>query len=105
MEDFFIAILLGVCLSCLESNDLPSFLQSNIQNMHVKYVTVSNQLKCNTTKINHFISKKYFFCLMLCMNTSFYAIIYPFRHKMCLSCYLRYILPSKIESFLKGICS
>ena len=25
MEDFFIAILLGVCLSCLECNDLPSF--------------------------------------------------------------------------------
>ena len=39
MEDFFIAILLGVCLSCL-SNDLPSFLRSNIQNRHVKYVTV-----------------------------------------------------------------
>ena len=37
------------------------------------------------------------------MNTSFYAIIYPFIHKMCLSCYLRYILPSDIESFLKGI--
>ena len=30
---------------------------------------------------------------MLCMNTSFYAIICPFKHKMCLSCYLRYILP------------
>ena len=25
MEEFFIAILLGVCLSCLESNDLLSF--------------------------------------------------------------------------------
>ena len=35
---------------------------------------------------------------MLCMNTSFYAIIYPFILKMCLSCYLRYILPSEIES-------
>ena len=33
---------------------------------------------------------------MLCMNKSFYAIIYPFIHKMCLSCYLRYILPSEI---------
>ena len=40
MEDFFIAILLGVCLSCLESNDLPSFLLSNIHNKHVTYVTV-----------------------------------------------------------------
>ena len=40
MEDFFIAILLGVCLSCLESNDLPSFPWSNIDNRHVKYVTV-----------------------------------------------------------------
>ena len=39
---------------------------------------------------------------MLCMNTSFYAIIYPLIHKMCLSCYLRYILPSEIESFIKG---
>ena len=38
---------------------------------------------------------------MLCMYTSSYAIIYPFIHKMCLSCYLRYILPSEIESFLK----
>ena len=38
---------------------------------------------------------------MLYMNTSFYAIIYPFIHKMCLSCYLRYILPSEIESFSK----
>ena len=37
---FFIAILLGVCLSCLESNDLPSFPLSNIHNRHVKYVTV-----------------------------------------------------------------
>ena len=34
---------------------------------------------------------------MLCMNTSFYAIIYPFIHKMCFSCYLRYILPSEID--------
>ena len=42
---------------------------------------------------------------MLCMNTSFYAIIYPLLHKMSLSGYLRYILPSAIESFLKGICS
>ena len=24
MEEFFTAILLGVCLSCLESDDLPS---------------------------------------------------------------------------------
>ena len=40
MEEFFIAILLGVCLSCLESNDLPSFPRSNIHNRHVKYVTV-----------------------------------------------------------------
>ena len=40
MEDFFIAILLGVCLSCLESNDLLSFPRSNIHNRHVKYVTV-----------------------------------------------------------------
>ena len=37
---FFIAILLGVCLSCLESNDLLSFPWSNIHNRHVKYVTV-----------------------------------------------------------------
>ena len=37
---FFIAILLGVCLSCLESNDLPIFPRSNIHNRHVKYVTV-----------------------------------------------------------------
>ena len=36
----FIAILLGVYLSCLESNDLPSFPRSNIHNRHVKYVTV-----------------------------------------------------------------
>ena len=40
MEGFFISILLGVCLSCLESNDLLSFPQSNIHNRHVKYVTV-----------------------------------------------------------------
>ena len=38
---------------------------------------------------------------MLCMNTSFYAIIYPFIQKMCLSCYLRYILPSEISHFSK----
>ena len=93
-----------MCLSCLESNDLLNFSQSNIHNRHVKYVTVLNQLKCNTTKNNHFILKNNFFCLMICMNASFYAIIYPFKHKMCLSCYLRYILPSEIESFLKGIC-
>ena len=37
---FFIAILLGVCLSCLESNDLPSSPRSNIDYRHVKYVTV-----------------------------------------------------------------
>ena len=35
-----IAILLGTCLSCLESNDLLSFAGSNIHNRHVKYVTV-----------------------------------------------------------------
>ena len=40
MEDLFIAILLGVCLSCLGSNDLPSFPRSYIHNRHVKYVTV-----------------------------------------------------------------
>ena len=41
MEEFlFIAILLGVCLSCLKSNDLPGLPQSNIHNSHVKYVTV-----------------------------------------------------------------
>ena len=40
MEDFFISILLGVCLPCLESNDLLSFPRSNIHNRHVKYVTV-----------------------------------------------------------------
>ena len=39
------------------------------------------------------------------MNTSFYAIIHPFIHKLNLSCDLRYILPSEIESFLKGIFS
>ena len=42
---------------------------------------------------------------MLCINTLFYAIIYPFKQKVCLSCYLRDILPSEIESFLEGICS
>ena len=31
MEDFFIAILLGVCLSCLKSNDLLSLPRSNIK--------------------------------------------------------------------------
>ena len=36
----FIAILLDVCLSCLESNGLPSLPRSNIHNRHVKYVTV-----------------------------------------------------------------
>ena len=41
---FFITILLGVCLSCLKSNDLLSFLRSNIHNRQVKNVTVSNQL-------------------------------------------------------------
>ena len=40
MEEVYIAILLGVCLSCLESNDLLSFPRSNIHNRHVKYVTV-----------------------------------------------------------------
>ena len=40
MEEVYFAILLGVCLSCLESNDLLSFLRSNIHNRHVKYVTV-----------------------------------------------------------------
>ena len=40
MEELFIAILLGVCLSCLESNDLLSFPQSNIHNRHVNYLTV-----------------------------------------------------------------
>ena len=39
-ERFFIAILLGVCLLCLQSNDLPNFPRSNIHNRHVKYVTV-----------------------------------------------------------------
>ena len=73
--------MLGVCLSCLESNDLPSFPLLNIHNRHVKYVTVLNQLKCNITKNNHFILK-IFFCSMLCMNMSFYAIIYPLIHKM-----------------------
>ena len=38
-KKFFIAILLGVCLSCLESNDLLSFPRSKIHNRHVKYVT------------------------------------------------------------------
>ena len=52
MEIVFIAFLLGVFLSCLESNDLPSFLRSNILNRHVKYV--KNQLICNTTENNHF---------------------------------------------------
>ena len=61
MEDFFIAILLDVCLSCLESNDLPSFPRSNIHNRHVIYVTVYNQLKCNTTKNNHYLKEIFFF--------------------------------------------
>ena len=39
MEDFSIAILLGVCLSFLESNVLPSFPRSNNHYKHVKYVT------------------------------------------------------------------
>ena len=39
-KNFFIAILLGVCLSCLENIDLPSFTRSHIRNRHVKYVTV-----------------------------------------------------------------
>ena len=39
-KNYFIAILLGVCLSCLKSSVLPSFLRSNIHNRHVKYVTV-----------------------------------------------------------------
>ena len=40
MEEFFIAILLGVCLSCFESNGLPSLPRSNIHNRHIKNVTV-----------------------------------------------------------------
>ena len=39
-ERIFIIILLSVCLSCLESNDLLSFSLSNIHNRNVKYVTV-----------------------------------------------------------------
>ena len=39
-SQFFIAILLGVCLSCLESSDLLSFPRSNIHNKRVKYVTL-----------------------------------------------------------------
>ena len=39
-KSWFIAILLGVCLSCLENNNLPSFPRSNIHNRRVKYVTV-----------------------------------------------------------------
>ena len=38
---------------------------------------------------------------MLCMNKSFYAIIYSFIHEMCLSCYLRYILPSVLSHLSK----
>ena len=38
---------------------------------------------------------------MLCMNTSVYAIIYPFIHKMCLNCYLRYIFHLKLSHFSK----
>ena len=37
---FCIGIPLGVCLSCFESNDSPSFPWSNIHNRHVKYITV-----------------------------------------------------------------
>ena len=41
MEDFFYCYpARGVCLSCLESDDLPSFPRSNIHNRHVKYITV-----------------------------------------------------------------
>ena len=39
-KNVFIAIMLGVCLSCLESNDLPSLPRSKIHNRHVRYVTV-----------------------------------------------------------------
>ena len=39
MEEFFYCYP-GVCLSCLESDDLPSFQRSNIHNRHVKYITV-----------------------------------------------------------------
>ena len=39
-KNFFIAIVLGMCLSCLESNDLQCFARSNFHNRHVKYVTV-----------------------------------------------------------------
>ena len=35
------------------------------------------------------------------MNTSFYAIIYPFIHKISLSCYLRYIYHLKLSHFSK----
>ena len=38
---------------------------------------------------------------MICMNMLFYAIIYPFIHKMCLSCYLRYILLFVMSNFSK----
>ena len=40
MEEFFIAILLCVCLPCLKSDDLLSFPRLNIHNRQVKYVTV-----------------------------------------------------------------
>ena len=39
MEESFIAILLGVSLSCSESIDILSFPRLNIHNRHVKYVT------------------------------------------------------------------
>ena len=58
----------------------------------------------NTTKSRHFILKKYFFFLL---NALYEYVMFcnylSFIHKMCLRCYLRYILPSEIESFLKGI--
>ena len=41
MEDIFYCYPAKcVCLSCLESNDLPSFPLSNIYYRHVKYVTL-----------------------------------------------------------------
>ena len=41
MEEFFYCYPARlVCLSCLESIDLPSFPRSNIHDRHVKYVTV-----------------------------------------------------------------
>ena len=41
MEEFFIAILLGVCISCVENNDLPSLPRSNIHNRHVKMYKIN----------------------------------------------------------------